>query len=153
MNILARMTATAGALAMILFSLTSLQAPLGGWKEARTLLELEALRSDDLEERFAATIHRREQRTRIVEELYAGKLTYLEAAAAFERVRALEPAGHRDILRVFYKCDSDAEIACRHVILYADKLMPPSFDHPEFVAALQEELEALLEIGPLELPR
>jgi hypothetical protein len=100
-------------------------------------------------------LQRIEKKGRVIEELFAGELTLLEAAAWFRHLNDNPPDHPCKYFRRLTPGASDGEKACRQVVATArHALYPrPCPRRMEVVARLERELEALTVGGAaIELP-
>jgi hypothetical protein len=97
-----------------------------------------------------AILARVEARQRVVGDLIAGRLSLLQAAAAF---RDLNPRGPRScpIREAFPQADSDAEAYCLSVLAHVSVQAPPE-QTEELTRRLTKELDALRFNGRLVFP-
>src|SRR5262249_23603605 len=108
----------------------------------------------DLERRNAAVIDRITAKDQVADEVIAGRLTLVEAAARFRDLNAVPP-DHPDPYRTTYPGGSDREKLCRQVISWvASATGRAQAEARALVACLEAELEDLLgRHGTIELPK
>jgi hypothetical protein len=87
-------------------------------------------------------IERLRTRTKVIEDLRAGRLTLVQAAARFRRLNALTPAGGLD-LRGHLVGATEEERLCRQVICWAEAADRP--EAPSIAEQTRERLEAELQ--------
>jgi hypothetical protein len=94
------------------------------------------------------------QKSQVVRELLAGRLTLLEAAARFRALDHAPPPFNWEMFREVHRGDSDEERHCREVIVGVEAELIDS--DPCLCLAiceqLERELQQHLERGPLRLP-
>jgi hypothetical protein len=88
-------------------------------------------------------------KSRVVEELIAGRQSLLQAAGAFRDLNARQPPC--DVRLAFPECASPDEAHCRCVIEFVRQLAPRD-QVPELTSRLEAEVEARLRDGSLRLP-
>ena len=86
----------------------------------------------------------------VVHELIAGRLSLLEAAAAFKEADTLGPDS--TVMTGFPQSASPEEAYCRSVIAYV-QIQAPSNRAEGMCRGLEEELSARLRVGALRLPK
>jgi hypothetical protein len=115
-------------------------------------MQQERLRGEYLQERLDSVNATLRARQAVVDELLAGRLTLLEAAARYRDLDEKEPGFNWEHFRLYYDCGSDEERFCRQVIDF----VRAHFEDPERAAAaaapLEGELCEHLQRGALRLP-
>jgi hypothetical protein len=141
----------AGCLAVTVARLADTPTPLG--LPAGDDPEVE--RGRRLDEQLRAVCRRIEGKNRLAQEVAAGRLGLVEAAA---RYRDLDRDGpfDKEVFRSAYPGGSDDERYCREVIVFVREVLrePPCGDvsDPAVVGRLEAELHDRLERGDLRLP-
>jgi hypothetical protein len=87
----------------------------------------------------------------IINDLVAGRIGLLEAAADFRALNAGRPA-YTLVIRSFYPDMTDDERVCRNVIGYVEAGVEGDEDGRALIHRLTEELETLKATGRLHLP-
>jgi hypothetical protein len=135
--------------------LRSLGPAWEGLADAKEELILLQGRRAELEDAFARTQDRREQRLEVLQELLAGRLDLLTAAARFQELDRLPPAIDQ-ALAYQYPRMSAGERACRHLLDWIKENRfgtPPWSACREVHARLEAELEHYLRTqGDVHLP-
>jgi hypothetical protein len=86
------------------------------------------------------------------EDVAAGRLTLVEAAAQFRRLDADASEGYRQGWRLLAEGDSDEERYCRQVLNYAEVALRDRAAAADVLAGLNRQLEEALARGHLRLP-
>jgi hypothetical protein len=102
-----------GALALLACSLRD-----GEIHPGEPTVSSEEARLAEMEERLQAIAQRVKRRQRVTDELVAGRLTLLEAAALFRALDRAPPAFNWDIFRLYTPGNSDDERHCHEVIAW-----------------------------------
>jgi hypothetical protein len=107
----------------------------------------------DADRRQEATIERIGAKLLLIEEVAAGRMGLLEAAARFQALNLAAEGKDWDHYRQLYPGASDDERHCREVLRWAERL---EFSDPCLWLAvstrLEGELRAALAAGPIRLP-
>jgi hypothetical protein len=126
------------------------------WELPRAVSELEEEwgRQPVLEARCQAALQRGNRKIQVVEEVIAGRLSLVEAAARFRDLWREEPPVSVEGFRRYYAGASDEERYCRAVIGCSGTMTTgqPEKDQ-EVTRRLEAELAELLRSGTLRLPR
>jgi hypothetical protein len=161
MNALLRFSLCAGAGLLLWVALTRTHPRLVGelvpgvccLPEAWAQLVEEAERSQDLEDARAAVEGRVQAKAAIAEDLVAGRLTLLQAAARFRDLNSRPPRFHWDRFRLAYPGTTDDERHCYEVLAAAQafagslKRRPPN----PLLDRLEQELRQHLQNGTVQL--
>src|SRR5262245_34878517 len=89
-----------------------------GWGVAdlSETMQQERLRGERLQERLDSANATLRARQAVLDEVVAGRLTLLEAAARYRDLDEREPGFNWEKFRLYYDCGSDEERFCRQVI-------------------------------------
>jgi hypothetical protein len=88
----------------------------------------------------------------VTEDVVAGRLTLVEAAAQFRTLDACAPEEYRRGWVVLARGVPDEERYCRQVVDYAEQALRDRADGPAVLAGLKRQLEEALAHGDLRLP-
>jgi hypothetical protein len=105
-----------------------------------------------LDEALQAVQLRRALKDEVTEDVVAGRLTLVEAAAQFRRLDADASEGYRRGWRLLAEGDSDEERYYRQVLTYAELALRDRADAADVLAGLNRQLEEALARGDLRLP-
>jgi hypothetical protein len=105
-----------------------------------------------LDEELQAVQLRRALKDEAAEDVVAGRLTLVEAAAQFRRLDADASEGYRRAWVVMARGVPDEERYCRQVLDYAEVELRDRTDGPAVLAGLNRQLEEALAGGDLRLP-
>jgi hypothetical protein len=107
--------------------------------------------ADELTTEDTRVMRRIAAKETIIEDLIAGRINLLEAAADFRALNAGRP-GYMLVIRSSYPGVTDDERLCRNVIGYVEAGGETDEDGRALIYRLTEQLETLKAIGRLHLP-
>ncbi len=109
---------------------------------------------DELDHRLAVTRISSQARSRVAQELIAGRLTLFEAAERFRELSVADPHYNWAAFRFAYQCPTDEERFCRHVIVVVKSELVDRDPAAAIAVAkrLERELSTRLASGTLRLP-
>jgi len=114
-------------------------------------LEYQLRLSKELDAWRESLLRRMAAKRRIVDELAAGRLTLLEAAARFRSLNREAPFRERRLIHLLQPGRSPEERYCRAVLNFAESRLREDASTKVFLASLERELQEHIRNGTLRL--
>jgi hypothetical protein len=105
----------------------------------------------ELEAKDQATLHRIAVKEQLIQEVIAGRVSLMEAAAQFRALNATQPR-FMEIIRDFYAGATDEECLCKNVLGYVATYLGEGAKNHEVYRRLNADLAQRLAQGQLALP-